>query len=193
MRWNYERFYKARFVASGLYLVFGLVLASGWSKPVCAADFEPLDEIALMSMIEHLKVMQQLAPQLRIQLRSVRMNMKFDVREIHNIERSIGKAQTDIERLIAMHETNRVNAIRAHFLVDDLRRKASALDQGLSHVTQRIMKKYGVSEENELQNIEINEEDSQLLSLLQDYSQLMDQSLQLVSGASREESPQATE
>ncbi|MCG8062962.1 MAG: hypothetical protein N0C89_02135 [Candidatus Thiodiazotropha endolucinida] len=146
-----------------------------------------------MSMIEHLKVMQQLAPQLRIQLRSVRMNMKFDVREIHNIERSIGKAQTDIERLIAMHETNRVNAIRAHFLVDDLRRKASALDQGLSHVTQRIMKKYGVSEENELQNIEINEEDSQLLSLLQDYSQLLDQTLQLVSGASREESPQATE
>ncbi|MES9829747.1 MAG: hypothetical protein ABW201_15895 [Candidatus Thiodiazotropha sp.] len=146
-----------------------------------------------MSMIERLRAMQQLAPQLRIQMRSVRMNMKFDVREIHNIERSIGKAQSDIERLISMHETNRVNSIRAHFLVDDLRRKASTLDQGLSHVTQRIMKKYGVSEEKELQSIEINKEDSQLLSLLQDYSQLMDQSLQLVSGAAREESPQATE
>ena len=105
-------------------LFFTLAFANCLVMPAYAADFEPLDETALMSLSEHSKAMQQLAPQLRIQLRSVRMSMKFDVREIHNIERSIGKAQNDVERLIAMHNANRVNLIRARFLVDDLRRTA---------------------------------------------------------------------
>ncbi|MEW8027542.1 MAG: hypothetical protein AB2792_19560 [Candidatus Thiodiazotropha sp.] len=188
-----KHFNKTELSLSRVFFLLALFFASGWLNSSYAAEFEPLDEISLMSMAEHLKTMQQLAPQLRIQLRSVRMTMKFDIRQIHDIERGIGKAQTDIERLIAMHKTDRVNSTRAHFLVDDLRRKASTLDQGLSHVTQRIMKKYGVSEENEIQNTGISEEDSQLLSLLQDYSRLVNQSLQLVSGEPRDISPQSTE
>ncbi|MEW8352385.1 MAG: hypothetical protein AB2665_01180 [Candidatus Thiodiazotropha sp.] len=166
-------------LGQGLVLL-ALVALSPW-QPVEGADFQPLDEVALMSLAEHHKAMRQLAPQLRIQLRTMRMSMKFDVREIHNIERSVEKAQSDIERLIAMHNTNRVNSIRAHFLVDDLRRKAASLDQGLSHVTQRIANKYSLAEEQEIQDQTLGVEDAQLLSLLRDYSRLVNQSLQLVS------------
>ncbi|MBT2969471.1 MAG: hypothetical protein KME56_09265 [Candidatus Thiodiazotropha sp. (ex Ctena orbiculata)] len=168
-------------MSRGLMLL-ALLIAMGPWQTVDGADFEPLDETALMSLAEHHKAMQQLAPQLRIQLRTMRTSMKFDVREIHNIERSVEKAQTDLERLIAMHNRNRVNSIRAHFLVDDLRRKAASLDQGLSHVTLQIAKKYSLAEEQEIQNQTLSEEDAQLLSLLRDYSQLVNQSLQLLSG-----------
>ncbi|MEW8507964.1 MAG: hypothetical protein AB2598_14790 [Candidatus Thiodiazotropha sp.] len=158
-----------------------LVHVLGVLQPVYAAEFEPLDEVALMSLAEHHKAMQQLAPQLRVQLRTVRMSMAFDVREIHNIERSTEKALKNIERLIAMHKTNRVNSTRVHFLVDDLRRKRAALEQGLTHVSRQVAKKYGLAEEAELQKSVTSEEDAQLLSLLQDYNLLLSQSMRLLS------------
>lgn len=167
-------------------LLTAVLLIIGCLKPVNATDFEPLDEIGRMGLKEHLETIRKLAPQLRTQLRSVRMTMKFDVREIHNIERSIGKSQTDIERLLAMHETDRVNAIRVHFLLDDLRRKAATLDRGLAHVMQRILLKYGVPEQTQLHHEDLEEQERHLLSLLQDYTQLVNLSLRLVSGEARE-------
>lgn len=178
---------------SRILLIFVLLLTAGGLRPVSAADFEPLQEISLLSLSKHLEGMRKLAPQLRIQLRSVRMTMKFDVREIHNIERSIGKAQTIIERLLTMHKMDRVNPIRAHFLVGDLRRKASVMAQGLSHIKERMVKKYDVTEEEALQKIEIDAGDAQLISLLQDYNQLLSQSLQLVSAEPRKETRLSTE
>ncbi|MES9972456.1 MAG: hypothetical protein ABW092_20675 [Candidatus Thiodiazotropha sp.] len=191
MSLNSRQFHNNELQLRHALLLLVLVFILAWIKPASTADFEALDEMALMSLMKHAKAMQQLAPQLRVQLRSVRMNMKFDVREIHNIERSIGKAQTDVERLIAMHSTNRVNPIRAGFLVDDLRRKAAALSQGLSHIKAQIAKKYAVADEQEIDNMQLNDKDSMLLSLLSDYSQLVDQSLQLVSGTVMQESQQS--
>ncbi|PVV12091.1 MAG: hypothetical protein B6D77_05925 [gamma proteobacterium symbiont of Ctena orbiculata] len=191
MTLNRQQFFcKNNLQLRNVLLFLTLVFACGWLKPAYTADFEPLDEMALMSLKKHSKAMQQLAPQLRVQLRSVRMNMKFDVREIHNIERSIGKALSDVERMLAMHNTDRVNSIRARFLVDDLRRKAAALTQGLAHVTLRVAKKYGVTDQQAINDIQLSEEDAQLLSLLRDYSQLVNQSLQLVSGMVEDESLQ---
>ncbi|MES9993588.1 MAG: hypothetical protein ABW098_16680 [Candidatus Thiodiazotropha sp.] len=166
---------------SKMAAVLTLLFTLGVLPPAEAADFEPLEEIALMGLVENHKTMQQLAPQLRMQLRVVRMGMKFDIREIHNIERSIEKALKDVERVIAMHNSSRINSIRARFLVDDLRRKAAALEQGLAHVSQQITSKYNLTEEVELKDTAASEEDVRLLSLLQNYTQLVTQSLELVS------------
>jgi hypothetical protein len=84
-----------------------------------------------------------------------------------------------------MHNTDRVNPVRARFLVDSLRRKAATLDQGLSHVTRRLEKKYGGSGRGADNRAAYSEEDSQLLSLLQEYDRLVNQGLQLISGETR--------
>jgi hypothetical protein len=89
-----------------------------------------------------------------------------------------------------MHNTDRVNPVRAHFLVDDIRRKAATLGQGLSHVTQRLEKKYAASNQEKDESTVYSEEDSLLLSLLQEYTQLVDKSLQLITGETREPSAQ---
>ncbi|MCU7932294.1 MAG: hypothetical protein KZQ90_15955 [Candidatus Thiodiazotropha sp. (ex Codakia rugifera)] len=175
--WSARRFFLAIVAISLLFM------QTAYSAET--AEFERLNETELKSLVEHLQAMKALAPQLRIQLRSMRMGANFEVREIHNIERSIGKAQTDIERMITMHKRDKISKVRAHFIADDLRRKASSLDQGLAHVTKQLEKKFGISIENESQRQQLSEQDNQLLSLLEDYSLLVKQSLQVVSGEVR--------
>ncbi|MCU7873644.1 MAG: hypothetical protein KZQ91_12965 [Candidatus Thiodiazotropha sp. (ex Lucinoma borealis)] len=175
--WSARRFIHA------IMIISIMIMQTAYSAET--AEFERLDEIELKSLDEHLQAMKALAPQLRIQLRSMRMAANFEIREIHNIERSIGKAQTDLERLIAMHKRNGINKVRAHFIADDLRRKASSLDQGLVHVTKQLEKKYGISIVYDSQRQKLSEQDNQLLSLLEDYNQLVKQSLQVISGEIR--------
>lgn len=170
---------------SHVFLILALTLSIESIQSAHGAEFEALDEPALRSLGEHLTAMEKLAPQLRNGLRSASTSMKFAVSEIHDIELSIEKAQSDIERLIVMHNTDRVKPVRAHSLVNDLRRKGAALDQGLSRVTQRLEKKYGAAKQEEAANKAYSEEESQLLSLLQDYTRHVNQSLQLLSGENR--------
>lgn len=177
--------YRTLLRVGRVVLIISLVLTIPSIQFAQGAEFKALDESALRSLGKQLTAMEKLTPQLSAHLRNVRTSMKFDVRQIHDIELSIEKTQSDIERLIVMHNTDRVNPVRARFLVDSLRRKAATLDQGLSHVTRRLEKKYGGSGRGEGNRAAYSEEDSQLLSLLQEYDRLVNQGLQLISGETR--------
>ena len=170
-----------------IFLVFPLFVFTGLmapalipalSSPAHAAAFEALGDEQITSLQEHLTTMKDLAPKLRVQLRRMRAQVDFDVRQIHTIERSISQAERDLERLIAMHKRNGFNGIRAHFLADDLRRKAKGLHEGEIYVVGRIER---LREGPNGKKVTLLEQYDQLRLLLGDYNQIVDQCLSIIS------------
>ncbi len=122
------------------------------------------EEIQLLD--DSLAEMKTLAPKLRVSLRSVRKQAGFKIRESHKVERNLSSLQKDMERLIAMHRRQAVSQMRAHFLVDDLRRKGEGLKESLAYIEVHLQKQA--------------DGDSGLIELLQRYTLLVDKSLAML-------------
>ena len=135
---------------------------------------QPLSEEDLQSLESSLQEIKALAPKLRVLLRTLRSRVGFDPREIHLIERGMSQSQKDLERLLAMSKRKAFNGMRAHFLVDDLRRKSEGLKTSLVYVGERFL-----TDDNEGDAVQEQSEDS-LLSLLGRYSALVDESVLLL-------------
>jgi hypothetical protein len=165
-----------RTVLSGVILVVTIVLA-GFFGSVQAAEFQPLAEIDVTKLQVKLDGMNNLATPLRVQLRKVRSQVEFDIRQIHSIERSVSQTENDLKRLIMMHKGGRFNAMRGHFLTDSLRRKARNLHSGEDYVDLMISREQDKSDQ---QNAELLNEYNQLQSQLGNYSQLLDQCLVII-------------
>ena len=137
-----------------------------------------LDKDDLTMLQKGLDEMQSLAPKLRVLLRSLRKQVGIDSRELFTIERSISQTQTDLQRLISMHQRGAVNSMRAHFLADDMRRKADALHDSLAYLL-RHGKGLREKAEGSLDEA-VLKENADLDQQLGHYSQLLDQSVELL-------------
>ncbi|MCU7844801.1 MAG: hypothetical protein KZQ93_13270 [Candidatus Thiodiazotropha sp. (ex Monitilora ramsayi)] len=133
---------------------------------------------ALDGVLSEMKV---LAPKLRVTLRSVRQQLGFDAREIHKVERNINHSQKDIERLIAMHRRGAVNQMRAHFLVDDLRRKADGLRESLNYVVLHV-REQASNPDGGANDSDAGKDNDALIELLGLYSALVDNSVVMLQG-----------
>jgi hypothetical protein len=172
---NIDITYQHQTVLSGVILVAAFLLGCLFGLPsVQAAEFKPLAEIDVTKLQVKLDEMNRLAPPLRVQLRKVRSLVEFDIRQTHSIERSVSQAEKDLKRLIMMHKGGRFNGMRAHFLVDSLRRKARNLHSGEDYVDVMISREQDKSDQ---QNAVLLNDYKQLKLQLGDYSQLLDQCL----------------
>ncbi len=115
--------------------VSGAWAAEAEAQPPVSQGLNAEEVQVLKSSLDELRTM---APSLRILLRTLRTQVGFDPREIQNIERGMSQSQQNLERLIAMHERNAFNPMRAHFMADELRRKSEGLRDSLSYVKRRI-------------------------------------------------------
>lgn len=156
------------------FTTISMLLASATAK---AVEFPPMvaSDVALLQ--DNLGEMKKLAPKLRMQLRTVRSQVEFDVRQIHNIERSISQSERDLERLIMMHKGDRFSELRAHFLVDDLRRKAKNMHEGKNYVLGMIER---LQENQDDRLLPMIEQYNQLFLILGEYNQLIDQCLNII-------------
>ncbi|MES9940186.1 MAG: hypothetical protein ABW104_13980 [Candidatus Thiodiazotropha sp. 6PLUC2] len=156
------------------FTAISMLLASATAK---AVEFPPMvaSDVALLQ--DNLGEMKKLAPKLRMQLRTVRSQVEFDVRQIHNIERSISQSERDLERLIMMHRGDRFSELRAHFLVDDLRRKAKIMHEGENYVLGMIER---LQENQDDRLLPMIEQYNQLFLILGEYNQLIDQCLNII-------------
>lgn len=127
---------------------------------------------------EGLNEMLAMASKLRVLLRSLRKQIGIDSREVLVIERSISQSQTDLQRLIAMHQREAVNSMRAHFLADDLRRKADALHEALAYLIRRDRKRVAGEEARLDENV--LKEYADLQRQLGRYSELLTQDVELL-------------
>ncbi|MCU7797010.1 MAG: hypothetical protein KZQ75_07765 [Candidatus Thiodiazotropha sp. (ex Myrtea spinifera)] len=166
------------------YILIGILV--GVLSPYCLAEeTQVIEETAPQQLAAEevqaldgvLSEMKALAPKLRVTLRSVRRQVGFDVRKIHNVERDISQSQKDIERLIAMHQRGAVNQMRAHFLVDDLRRKSDGLRESLNYVVLRVREIDSAGAPNNGSGSESNDALVELLGL---YSSLVDDSVAML-------------
>lgn len=169
-----------RFFMIGFCLLapLGMLAAQEDNQPA-EVDETPLltaDNLALLQSA--LAEMQALAPQLRILLRSLRQHVGFDSREIFNIERGIAQSEKDMERLIAMQLRGAMNPMRAHFLADDLRRRADGMRESLAYVARRS----GELEAAAAEKIDavLLKENATLRDHLARYSELLDQSVAML-------------
>ncbi|MES9930573.1 MAG: hypothetical protein ABW158_20890 [Candidatus Thiodiazotropha sp. 6PDIVS] len=142
-----------------------------------AVEFSQMVESDVALIQDNLREMKKLAPKLRVQLRTVRSQVEFDVRQIHTIERSISQSERDLERLIVMHKSDRFNEMRAHFLVDDLRRKAKSMHEGENYILGLIER---LQEKQNDQLLPMIEMYNHLLLILGEYNQLIDQCLSII-------------
>ncbi|MCU7813055.1 MAG: hypothetical protein KZQ77_17760 [Candidatus Thiodiazotropha sp. (ex Notomyrtea botanica)] len=168
------------------YALIGILM--GVSSPYSfAEDRQVVDEAAPQQLtVEEVQAldgvlseMKAMAPKLRVTLRSVRRQVGFDARKIHSVERNISQSQKDIERLIAMHQRGAVNQMRAHFLVDDLRRKSDGLKESLNYLVLRVRELDSAEEPN---NGAASESNDALVELLGLYSALVDDSVVMLQG-----------
>ncbi len=144
-----------------------------------AAQEKALSVEDLQSLESSLSDLKSLAPQLRVQLRTLRSQVGFDPREIHQIERGMSQSQKDLERLIAMTKRDAFNGMRAHFLADDLRRKSEGLLDSLSYVETRIQQLNKDSTDRQA-DTDRQQQDEALLNLLGRYSKLLNNSVSLL-------------
>lgn len=131
---------------------------SAEQKTLIAEEVEILDAT--------LAEMKALAPKLRVSLRSVPKQSGLNARVGHKVERNLSISQKDMERLIAMHRRGAVSQMRAHFLVDDLRRKTEGLKASLTYIEDHLQEQAG--------------EESGLIQLLGRYTILLDSSLTML-------------
>lgn len=168
-----------RFFMLGCCLLAPLAaLAESDKTPAGSEETPLLTEENLASLQSALAEMQQLAPQLRILLRSLRKQVGFDSREIFNIERGISQSQQNMERLIAMQERGAMKPMRAHFIADDLRRKADGMRDSLAYVVRRSGELEAAS--GDKMSAEVLKENADLREHLTRYSALLDQSVKML-------------
>lgn len=143
-------------------------------KVLIAEEMQLLDD----SLAE----MKALAPQLRVSLRSIRKQAGFNVRESHKVERNLSSSQKDMERLIAMHRRGAVSQMRAHFLVDDLRRKTEGLKESLAYIERHLQEQTAETEVSPDASGEnsVSDQESGLIQLLGRYTLLVDNSLSML-------------
>lgn len=165
----------------GLLLIIPLTTALAEEANDNGADKEGVvlngDEIAALE--ESLGEMQNTAPKLRVMLRSVRTQVGIDTRQVFNIERSISQAQKDIGRLIAMHRRGAVNRMRAHFLADDMRRKAEALRASLAYLVRRA-REFDTTPGGQQESEKVKAENDALVEILGTYSAMLDANLAMI-------------
>ena len=179
-RWIKSESNRLRHWLVGLLLILPLAASPAW-----AADTDSADAPAVLSagesavLQQSLDEMKRMAPKLRVMLRTLRTQVGIDSRQVYTIENSIGQPQKDLERLVAMHQRGAVNRMRAHFLSDDIRRKAEALQTALAYV---IRREHALdSTTGDKQKVEAVREDNQaLIEMLGDYGKLLEKDLALL-------------
>ncbi|MEJ2396587.1 MAG: hypothetical protein P8045_10815 [Candidatus Thiodiazotropha sp.] len=140
-----------------------------------------LNDTELQSLQDTLSQLKSLSPKLRVLLRTLRRQVGFDPTAIHKIERGMSQSEKDLERMIAMHQRNAFNKMRAHFMTDDLRRKSEGLKESLDYVNRHIQKLNEAPEDRE-SNEQLKKRDHDLLEMLGLYTDLVSQSLTLLQG-----------
>jgi chromosome segregation ATPase len=165
-------------------LILCLALASTQLLGIVAAaetgdEDKALNEQELRTLQSTLNELRALAPKLRISLRTLRQRVGFDPREVHKIERGLGQSQKDLERMIAMHQREAFNKMRAHFMADDLRRKSERLKQALGYVKRRI-RELDQAVGDGVTEAELKRSDDALLEQLGLYSNLVSGSVTLL-------------
>jgi len=163
----------------GCCLLAPVMLQAQADKDSAGADEAPLltDE-NLASLQSALVEMQALAPKPRVLLRSLRRQVGFDSREIFNIERGITQSQKDMERLIAMYQRGAMNPMRAHFLADDLRRKADGMLDSRAYVVRQSEELEKAS--GDKMGADVLKENADLREHLARYSELLDQHVEML-------------
>ena len=164
-----------------ILLSFFLASHAAAQEADSVAPDESLNETDLQSLESTLSELKVLAPQLRVQLRTLRKQAGFDPRQIHLIERGMGHSQKSLERLIAMTKRNAFNGMRAHFLADDLRRKSKGLKDSLAYVQGRIQELNGSSNGRQADAAQ-QQSDEILMDLLSRYSDLVNDSVEFLKG-----------
>jgi hypothetical protein len=156
-------------------MLIGLICTATAFYPgsVRAVEFIPLNESDLDRLAVNLEEIKVIAPKLRIQLRKIRSQVVFDVRQVHAIEHAISPVERDLVGMGAMHKGQRINELRAHFLADDLRRKTKSLHTGEKYVTAMYDQ---LLEDPDPRKAVLLEQYEQLLS---DYNRLLDQCLSI--------------
>jgi chromosome segregation ATPase len=144
-----------------------------------AQDKPGLNEEELQELQSTLAELKSLGPKLRIQLRTVRRQVGFDPREIYKIERAMGQSEKDLERLIAMQQRNAFKKMRAHFMVDDLRRKSESLNGLLGYVKQ-LIQQLDQAPGGRQADAQLKQNDDALLELLGLYSDLISASVMML-------------
>jgi hypothetical protein len=139
-----------------------------------------VEEVQLLE--DSLAEMKAMAPKLRVSLRSVRKQAGFNVRESHKVERNLSSSQKNMERLIAMHRRGAVSQMRAHFLVDDLRRKAEGLKESLAYIELHLQEQTGETETSPDASSKnsVPDQETGLIQLLGRYTLLVDNSLSML-------------
>jgi hypothetical protein len=162
-------------------IMFGLI-GSLQAEEVQSAEEKALVAEEVQLLVDSLAEMKAMAPKLRVSLRGVRKQAGFKPRESHKIEKNLSSSQKDMQRLIAMHRRGAVSQMRAHFLVDDLRRKAEGLRESLAYIELHLQEQSeeteaspGASSENSVPHKE-----SGLIQLLGRYTLLIDNSLTML-------------
>jgi hypothetical protein len=107
-------------------------------EAVSPTSDQPLTDEDLVLLTSALDELKTLAPKLRVHLRTLRTQVDFDPRQIHQIERGMSQSQKNLERLIAMSRRHAYSAMRAHFQADDLRRKSEGLKTAKLYVEGRL-------------------------------------------------------
>jgi hypothetical protein len=162
-------------------VAFGPV-ASLEAEEELSADQKTLIAEEVQLLDDALAEMKAMAPKLRVSLRSVRKQAGFKIRESHKVERNLSSSQKAMQRLIAMHRRGAVSQMRAHFLVDDLRRKAEGLKESLAYIDAHLQEQAAeakASAEVPSEN-RISGEESGLVQLLGRYTMLLDNSLSML-------------
>jgi hypothetical protein len=168
-----------RFFLLGIFMFapLGMSLAQEADEAAKSDQTHQLTAENLAILQSALAEMQALAPKLRVLLRSLHSQVGFDSREIFNIERGINQSQKDMERLVAMHQRGAVNPMRAHFLADDLRRKADAMRDSLAYVVQQNGQLKTAPDDQA--GAAVSKENDDLREHLARYSEMLDQSVEI--------------
>jgi hypothetical protein len=181
------RIIKTKKIRMLSHLLVTAIITFGLSGSLQAEEDQSAEQKALVAeevqlLEDSLAEMKAMAPKLRVSLRSVRKQSGFNVRESHKVERNLSSSQKDMERLIAMHRRGAVSQMRAHFLVDDLRRKAEGLKESLAYIELHLQEQPG---ENGTAPDTPNEnsvpgQETGLIQLLGRYALLVDNSLSML-------------
>ncbi|RDH83541.1 MAG: hypothetical protein DIZ78_13540 [endosymbiont of Escarpia spicata] len=93
-----------------------------------------LDTADLRQLQSQLDQVRKLAPSLRVQLRNLRHQAGFRQFDSFEFERHMSRAQSDIERLLRLHQRPTVSSMQLHFIAVDLQRQSVGLTRQLEKV-----------------------------------------------------------
>ena len=179
MMFSKKKYRLSLFMPMSLLLSLALSSLTAFGQEAATHEPQPLNENELETLQATLAELNGLAPKLRVQMRTLRQQVGFDPRVIHTIERDMGQSQKDLERMIAMHQRNAFNPMRAHFMADDLRRKSDSLKSSLSYVKRRIQE-LDETQGNRQQNEEVKRNDDALIEQLGLYTDLVTAAVMLL-------------